>query len=165
MGDFKQPVYYFLFFVPVEAYYDSIVGFVFGVSYIYISDFNNKRQRLSVFVVTVVVAISAICMLTGNTQNIWFAIIRNLMGICAVFILWKLSTCNLWINKIFDSVINRKICEISPELYFFHIPICAVIGVSVKNVYIRAIIILVGSFVAATLFNIIHKYIRKRIKI
>lgn len=154
----------FYFYAPVEAYYDSIIGFTFGVSYSHIRNYNKKSEKISLFIVVVAIVVSAVCMLSGNTQNIWFAVIRNIMGICAVFILWEFSNRNMKFNRLFDATINKKICEISPELYFFHIPICAVIGVSVKNVYLRTVIILVGSFVTAILFNKIHKYIRKRRK-
>lgn len=151
----------FYMYAPVEAYYDSIFGFVFGVSCYKFKNWISKKYTN--LIVIAAVAVSIVCMLSGNTQNIWFAVIRNVMGICAVYIIWKFyNSDNYIINRWFDTTINNKLCEISPELYFFHIPICAVFGVSVKNVYLRTGIIIIGSFVTAILVNKIHQFVRKR---
>ena len=84
------------------------------------------------------------------------------MCICAIFIIWEVYRRDFNINKVFDSTINKKLCAISPELYFFHMPICAVIGENVENSYLRAGMIVVSSFGVAIMFNMIHKNIRKR---
>ena len=137
----------------VAAYYNSISGFVFGM---YLGNRNidiiDKNSVKILICAIAVLVCSFCCMFVLNHESIVFALIRNIAAVGGIlFVLWMLQ---YW-NPI-DSV-SRWMSKISPELYFWHMPITLILSKLDMSVmeYVGSVILI--SVVAAILSNIIYK--------
>lgn len=99
----------------VEAYYNSIVGFLFGM-FCYKYNFLNWKSKFKwlwiIALIILVIAFGGMFLL--NRSSILFAIIRNIAAVAAIilciFMVYKLDLC----DKFF-----QYLSKISPEIYFF----------------------------------------------
>ena len=86
------------------------------------------------------------------------------MGVVAVYLIYILY---VYAGSVFERILQLKVnkwfCRISPELYFYHIPICAIIGCRVANKVQAAIYIIILSIITAALFNKFDAVLKKAI--
>ncbi len=141
----------------VEAYYNSIFGFSIGML-AGATDFPAlmKKFKLGFILGLVLIMISFGLMFIMDKDSILFALIRNVAAAGTLIVI--LYFCSL--IKI-DLKINDFLCRISPELYFYHMPVALLFSRVIENPYIYAIVVIIISFILAVIFNIIDRRISK----
>ena len=144
----------------VEAYYNSIIGFVVGMYWgSRTVESPNARGAKTQICAVIVLIISFGCMFVLNHESILFAVVRNIAAVAGiVLVLWVLQ---YW-NPV-DSV-SKWLSKISPELYFYHMPIALIFSKLSMNVTLYVVSVIITSTVVAVVFNIIDKWVQKRLK-
>ena len=167
---FKQPIKRFLFvficsvigFVLlfysglVEAYYNSIIGFSVGML-IGIVDYTLflKRYKYGYFLGVIILLIAFALMFILKKDTLLFAVIRNVAAVGAIIVLIYLCS-YMKINV----KINDYLCRISPELYFYHMPIALIFSKVTLSSYAYMGIVIVLSIFFAILFNLINNKVK-----
>lgn len=144
----------------VEAYYNSIIGFWFGM-------FCGKhgciqlmeRYKNGYLLSGMILILSFAGMFLLDRQSIIFAIIRNLAAVGAIVIALYIVKClNL------NNMLMRYISRISPEIYFYHMPIALLCSQVLKNTIVYAIVVMTVSLGVAALVNPVNRKVQKLIK-
>lgn len=144
----------------VEAYYNSIIGFAFGM---YLGNRNAdmiNRDSVKVPIYAIIVLMCSFgCMFVLNHESILFAVIRNIAAVGGIlFVLWMLQ---YW-NPIDD--VSRWISKISPEIYFYHMPIALILSQLDMGVMVYVGSVIVISVIVAIIFNVIDNCVQIRLK-
>lgn len=144
----------------VEAYYNSIIGFGAGMycgrtAYLKIMD---RHKRGGCLIGTGLLAGAFISMIFIQDKNsVFFALIRNLAALGAVILA-------LYIIKYVktEGRLLKFLGRISPELYFYHIPITLLLSqvISSRGFYLAAVLIL--TFVISVPVNKMNCVVRKK---
>lgn len=144
----------------VEAYYNSIIGFCLGMAY------GSRKCReaivkqkkgwmLGVFLL----AAGFAGMMVMDKNGILFAAVRNAaaMGaiLLALYLIRYIDTCDR-INKYFSAI--------SPEIYFYHIPVTMILSSVVQNKWLYVLITVGLTFLIAPVMNFFNRKVQKRLK-
>lgn len=144
----------------VEAYYNSIIGFGCGMlcgSKDYVSFIHKYKKGYLGGVVLLIIAFAA--MVVVDRTSIFFALIRNLGALGAIIItLYAISFFK------FDSKLNRYLCKVSPEIYFYHIPITLLLSAVINNKVIYFVVVIMATFIVVPVFNYINKWMLQKLK-
>lgn len=143
----------------VEAYYNSILGFVMGI-FCYRSSWLkwiDKKGVLAIAIFGVLMCFST--MFLVNHTTVYFAIIRNMAAIAMIIVVLYFIR---MINTKYE-VLNY-LSKISPELYFYHMPIALIFSWFIKSVWIYALIVTVISFIVAIAMTFIDAKVKKMIR-
>lgn len=159
---FVSVIAFILFYYSglVEAYYNSIIGFGFGTFVGKKGGVELMERYKNAWLPAIVVLLSSFAgMFFLDRQSIIFAVIRNFAAVGAIVIV-------LFIIRYLD--INNKLlnilCRISPEIYFYHMPIALLYSQILKNTTIYVILVIVTSLFVALLLNPVNRSVRKLIK-
>ena len=142
----------------VEAYYNSIFGFVTGAVLGRFDYSDILKHTFSGFMVGgIMLLVSFGLMFVLNKDSMTFALVRNFAGCgAAIFLLYFCRYIKI------DNGINRYICKMSPELYFYHMPIAVLFSKVITDPYIYMLLVIAVSFVMAVVFNIFDGFIHER---
>lgn len=135
----------------VEAYYNSIFGFYFGMFCYRISFFEwTKKHRYGYMIagLFLILAFGAMFVLDRNT--IFFAVVRNIAAIAAIIMVFYVMP---YINII--DKFNKFISKISPEIYFYHMPIALLLSQIIRDAWVYFTIVVALSFIVAIIMNYI----------
>lgn len=94
-----------------------------------------------------------------DRQSILFAVIRNFAAIGAIVLA-------LYIIKYLDMQSRwlKIMSRISPEIYFYHMPIALLCDLVLKNTIVYVIVVIVSSLSIAVLINPINRKVQKLLK-
>ena len=144
----------------VEAYYNSIIGFWFGMlcgrhRCVELMDRYKKGYLLG----GCGLILSFVGMFALDHSSIVFAVIRNFAAVGAIIIVLYIVR---YLNV--NNMLMRYLSRISPEIYFYHMPIALLFSFILKNSIIYAIVVIVASVGVAALVNPLNQRVQKLIK-
>lgn len=133
----------------MEAYYNSIFGFVTGMA-VGSAAYSEwlKKWRHGYLAGLALMAVSFAAMFAADKDGIAFAAVRNLAGVGAAIVLLYLSS---RVDLTWKA--NRWLCAISPELFFFHLPVALLFSRVLDAPYAYAGLVTLASFALAVLFH------------
>lgn len=144
----------------VEAYYNSIIGFWIGMfcgryGCIHIM----KKYKAGYIVGWLILVISFVGMFFLDRQSMLFALIRNIAAVGALIVV-------LYIIRFLDIDVKmmRYLSTISPEIYFYHMPIALILSHIVKNKTLYMFIVIISSIMISIIIHPINQRIQKIIK-
>jgi peptidoglycan/LPS O-acetylase OafA/YrhL len=141
----------------VEAYYNSIFGFSAGMLLglcDYTKILEEKKHGYILGIVILLVAFGLMFVMDKN--SLAFALVRNIAAIGAVIVLIYLCS---YVN--IENKINNYLCTISPELYFYHMPLALILSKIINNPYKYMIVVIVLSMIFAIIFNYLDRKVDK----
>lgn len=144
----------------VEAYYNSIIGFVLGM---FLGRYGcvkmMGRMRYGFWLGGGILVISFGTMFVLNHDSIGFALIRNFAAAAAILVVLYIVK-----NLDTDDKVLKYFSRISPEIYFYHMPICELLSQILKNSLIYAIVVIIASLGIAAIMNPLNGKIQKALK-
>lgn len=144
----------------VEAYYNSIIGFWFGMfcgrhGCVQLMERHKKGYLFG----GCILILSFWGMFVFDHSSIIFAIVRNFAAVGAIIIALYIVKC---VNL--NNVIMKYLSKISPEIYFYHMPIALLCSQVLKNNTVYAIVVIVASVSVAALVNPLNRKMQILIK-
>ena len=144
----------------VEAYYNSIIGFGLGMLYGSGECWKITEKYTKGWIAAAALLIFGFAgMIFMDKNGILFAAVRNLaaMGaiILALYLIRYINTCDR---------VNQCLSRISPELYFYHIPITMLLSNVIKNKFLYVLAAVGLTFLIAPIMNILNKKIQIKLK-
>lgn len=141
----------------VEAYYNSIIGFSFGMlCFKYQLNGKIKEKWWITIAAFIIFVLAFLGMFLFNKDAIGFAVIRNLAAVASIILVTKVVQYINFIDAFF-----KYLSRISPEIYFYHMPLTMVLAWTIKNPYIYLGIVFCLTIVVARIMNIVNVNIRK----
>jgi membrane protein len=144
----------------VEAYYNSIIGFWFGMlcgkyQATEIVDQHKKGWLLGSLIL--VGAFGGMFIL--DRESMIFAVIRNFAAVGAmVLVLYMIRYIDV------NDKFSRYLSKISPEIYFYHMPIALLLSQTIKDQMVFSAVVVVLTFLIAPLINIVDQQVHTKIK-
>lgn len=94
-----------------------------------------------------------------DRESILFAVIRNFAAIGAIVII-------LYVIRYMDvkDAVSKYLSKISPEIYFYHMPIALLLSRIIENSLVFALSVTVATFIIAPIINLWDKWLNKKIK-
>ena len=144
----------------VEAYYNSIIGFWFGMlcgkyQATEIVDQHKKGWLLGSLIL--VGAFGGMFIL--DRESMIFAVIRNFAAAGAmVLVLYMIRYIDV------NDKFSRYLSKISPEIYFYHMPIALLLSQTIKDQMVFSAVVVVLTFLIAPLINIVDQQVHTKIK-
>lgn len=144
----------------VEAYYNSIIGFWFGM-------FCGRhgclqlieRHKKGYIPGAVILILSFLGMFVFDHTSILFAAVRNFAAAGAIIVaLYLVKYLNLNITLL------KYAGRISPEIYFYHMPVALLLSQVLKNPVVYAIVVIGTSIGIAALVNPLNRKVQILIK-
>lgn len=144
----------------VEAYYNSIIGFCLGMFWakhdhsIFMDQYSKGYLPAAIIVI-----ITFAAMLVFDRSSILAAIDRNLAA-CGSIIL------AMYVMQYVDlnDRVNRYLSKISPEIYFYHMPVALLCSNVIENVYVYAAVVIGATMIIAPVFHNLNGHVQNRIR-
>lgn len=144
----------------VQSYYNSIVGFWFGM-FCYKQSYLEWTKRYKKGWIAAIICLCGafISMFILERNTILFALVRNLAAVGAiVLVLYAIQRVNV------VNVFNQFLSKISPELYFYHLPVTLLFRSIMSNVYCYIVAVTATSLALAIMIGILDRKVQKIIK-
>ncbi len=144
----------------VEAYYNSIIGFWFGMlcgkyGCIVLMDRYKKG-----YIIGIIILVGAfVGMFIFDKRSMLFASVRNAAAVGAIIVVIYIIR---MINT--DYSLLRSISSISPELYFYHMPIALLLSYILNDSYVYMTVVIIISFLVAIVIHPVNNKIQIIIK-
>ncbi len=141
----------------VEAYYNSIFGFSAGML-LGICDYTKilEEKKHGYIIGIIILLVAFALMFVLNKDTIVFALVRNVAAVGAVIILLYLCT---YLNL--SARVNECFCRLSPEIYFYHMPVALVLSRLVTDPYKFTAAVIAASLLLAVIFNVVDNKVNK----
>lgn len=143
----------------VEAYYNSIIGFWLGMlcgrnDYIHTM---NRHKHGYMYGICVLI-ISFMAMFVLNRESMLFAVVRNLAAVGAIIVMLY---CIRYVDV--KDKFSGYMSKISPEVYFYHMPLALLLSQVIENSILFAVSVTVITFLIAPVINRLNKWINTKI--
>ena len=136
---------------PVEAYYNSIFGYVCGMILGSVPFAETMKKHRHGYIAGLIILAAAFgIMFAADKDSLFFALVRNLAGIGAVILLLYVS---VYVDL--NSKMNGRLCRISPELFFYHMPAALLLSRKIQNPYAYAGVVIAVSLILAMIFHFV----------
>ena len=141
----------------VEAYYNSIIGFSTGMIMGSLKKTEVLKKKVMLLCGVFIFAAGFGFMFILDKHSVLVAIIRNITAAGGMIIV-------TYICSIIDYHLlpNDYLCRISPELYFYHIPMTMLLHYVISNPYLYMIIVCITSFMLAGIMHLINQKVHQR---
>ena len=141
----------------VEGYYNSIFGFSFGMLAASCKKPEIFGKKGAAVTGLILCGVSFALMFLLDTSGRLFPLVRNAAAIGACLLLMYLS----WYVSIRCRVIDT-LSRVSPEIYFFHIPITLVLSYVISHPYVYLLVDSAVSLAVAFAVHPVNRWINKK---
>lgn len=133
----------------VEAYYNSIFAFPLGMVLQHIDILDSVRRIKKGWVIGIVdCGVCFVLMFYMDKTSIAFALVRNVAAAGVIVISYY-----FFANHDLNCRLNNYLCKISPEIYFFHLPLILLFHFVIHNPFIYATTVTLISVISSVIFN------------